>query len=1206
MLQSVLHVQKSTLSNLFPSFAERNSTESDAPNPDAAETFLSCAIERLKRIAPPFIASVAAVVLAITCVNFANAQQTNTGIKGTVTDSTGRPIVGATVILQNTATGVRTMATTDGVGLFNISSATLIVGDYSLSVSATGFQSSQANGLHLVSGTILNDDVQLMPGRVSEVVVVESSTPHLDTTSSTIGTTTTQEEIQNLPLQLANAPRSSLNFIFTMSGVNTPTSQDSAGGPISGASVMGSGGNGSVNNTAGYVIDGMSAAARYFEQLGDQYSLPPDVVQEMRLASNFNAEQAWDGGVEIALTTKSGTNRFHGEAYEYFGNTALDSKNWFATSASVEHQNEFGFNVGGPIRKSKMFFFGDADFYRYTNTAAGVIGTVPTPLMLQGNFTQLLGKQVGTDALARPIYSGEIYDPSTTRTLSNGTIVRDPFDCNGVLNTICSTQFSKVSSFFAAGYPAATSPNLTQQNWSGQKQRAPLSVDKFFVRIDQQFRQGKQTLMLGMDGTPVFSQINPPENNLGPLLTAVANSPYYFYRPRIAFAWSLSPNLLYSLNVAAGYIGSSFNSGNGPSASAGQAAGLRGVITPNLPYVNITNTTGFGYLYYSYNNPQFTAPIASTNLTWIKGKHTYKFGGDYIRSTIGLSPQTQYTNGEFNFSPLETGLPGYTSTGWGYASFLLGQVDTSLLNSQYEARFSGAGFGTYVQDQWQVTPRLTINYGLRWDGVQPPSEEHNLFGAFSPTVPNPAAGGLPGAIQFWGTGRPGAIGLHYSVDPTYTLFDPRFGFALQVHSNAVLRGYYGISDIPTFAAFNNGTQAPTYGVQATVSPSSTNNGVTAAFDWDNGFPTTPVSSTNPAFENGAAVRQLLPHSNEVGRTQALGLSFEQSFPWKMTGKLEYIGKFTHGMYFNVSKIAAPSINQLPLKYLSLGSTLLANINSAQAKAAGITPPYAGFSGSVAQALVPFPQFLGITPMNDPGEFSEYNAGHFQLQKRFDKSGLNMLVDYTWQKMFLANEFQQGMYAKQAKQLAPTDETDTTAISYTYQLPFGAGRSYLSGAHGLIQEVVGGWGTSGILNYTSGQPVAVTTQVTIPTIVNIWPVRNPGVLVRTGTSCKTTVPGTATTYLNLAAFSDPAAYTLGNTNTVATARTCGTANENLSVFKTFDLAERTKFNFSANFFNAFNRHTFGGLGVNIDNAATFGKFSSASTPRLIQFSGRFTF
>lgn len=1205
MLKSVQNTRISTRSNLFPIFAKRKSTGSGAPNSGSVETPLPYAIARLK-IASSLMAYVAAVVLAITCLNFANAQQTNTGIRGTVSDSTGRPIIGASVILQNDATGVKTTTITNNAGLFDISSATLTVGDYSLTVSAPGFQSSQAKGIPLVSGTIANYDMRLEIGRTSETVVVSSIAAHLDTTSSTLGTTTTHDEIENLPLQLANAPRSSLNFVSTMSGVNMPPSQDSAGGPISGASLMGSGGNGSINNTAGYVIDGMSAAARYFEQLGDQYSLPPDVVQEMRLASNFNAEQGWDGGVEISLTTKSGTNQFHGEAYEYFGNTALDSKNWFATSASVEHQNEFGFNLGGPIRRNKIFFFGDADFYRYVNTSAGVTGTVPTPLMKSGNFSQLLGKQVGTDALGRPIYSGEIYDPSTTRTLSNGTIIRDPFNCGGVLNTICTTSFSKVSSFFAAGYPSATNPALTQLNWSGAKQRAPLTVDKFFVRIDQQYRQGKQTLMLGLDGTPVFSQVNPPEINLGPLLTAIANSPYYFYRPRLAFAWSLTPNLLYSLNLTAGYIGSTFNSGSTPSSTAGKDSGLVGLNAPNLPVVNITNTTGFGYMYYTYNNPQFAFPLASTNLTWIKGKHSFKFGGEYLQSGLAFSPQSQYPNGEFNFSTLETGLPGYTNTGWGYASFLLGQVDSSILNNEYYAHFSGAGFGAYAEDQWQITPRFTLNYGLRWDGVRPPWEHHDLYGAFSPTVPNPAAGGLLGNIQFWGTGRPGAIGLHYSVNPKYTLLDPRIGFAINVSNQAVIRGYYGIIDIPTFAAFNSGGQIPTYGVQATATPSSTNNGVTPAFNWDNGFPATPVGSNNPTFENGNAVREALPNQNEVGRTQAFGLSFEQGFPKGLTFKMEYVGKLTHGMYFNVSRIAAPSINQLPLKYLSLGSVLLANINSSQAKAAGVTPPYPGFTGSVAQALVPFPQYLAITPLTNSGEFSEYNAGQFQLQKRMGTSGLNMLVSYTWQKMFLANEYQEGMYDTQAKQLAPNDETNTMAISYTYQLPFGSGRSFLSGSHGFIQEAVGGWGTSGILNYNSGQPVAVTTQATIPTIQNVWPVRTPGVSVLTGTSCRATVPGTSATYLRLAAFSDPAPYTLGNTNTVAAARTCGQANENLSAFKAFDFSERAKLTFSANFFNAFNRHIFGGLGENIDNPATFGKFNNASTSRLIQFSGRITF
>jgi hypothetical protein len=1138
------------------------------------------------------------------------AQQTMTGITGRVTDPNGSAIARSTVTATNLDTGAVVNTKTSETGVYVISNAALQLGTYSLTVSAPGFKTWQDSDIRLVTGQVLTYDVTLVVGATTEEVQVHATADALDTTTSTMGTTTTADEIKDLPMQLAGTPRSSLAFLATMSAISTAgtgsLSRDK--GSYGGAAIMGTGGNGSNNGFAGYTIDGMSAATRYFTQLGDQYTIVPDAIQELRLASNFNAESAWNSGVEVSLITKSGTNQFHGSVYEYFGNTVLDAKNYFASQASSERQNEFGFTLGGPIRRNKTFFFGSLDFYRFTNSAGGLVQTVPTAAMRNGDFSQLLGAQIGTDALGRPVYMGEIYDPATTRTLSNGMIVRDPFNCNGVLNTICSNRFSSVSGFLQAGYPDPTLPG-TQNNWVGTAAPAPLTADKFTFRIDHQFDKEKQSLMFGMDAAPVYNPGITGIPQFKPLLTPTINDPYYFYRGRIGYSFTINPNLLYSLYVTGSYIGSTLDNGNSPSSTAGQAAGLKGVSSPQLPVVSISQTSGFGFGWL-YDNPQFSFPIVGTTLTWVKGKHTFKFGGDYLRNVIALNPFTFWSAGSFNFSQLETGLPGYTGSGYGYASFLLGEVDSAALNNIVKFKSSDAGFGAFAQDQWRITSRLTINYGLRWGGIQYPWEAHDLFGAFSPTVPNPGAGGLPGAIQFWGTGKPDAIGLHYSVDPNYKLFDPRLGVAYQVTKNSVVRAYYGITHIPNFSAFNTGTNVPGYGTgdgnfAGAATPASTNNGVTAAFNWDQGFKGSVAPDFNPAVENGFSVDELLPHVNKVGMTQSFGLSFEQGLPWGFTGKLEYLGNNTRGIFWNTS-FPYPSINQISLKDLALGPLLEADINSSQAVEAGIKPPYLGFTGSVAQALRPYPQYLDITPLNNPSSFSEWNAGHFALQKRFSGTpGLSMLLDYTWSKMFLANQFQEGMFSQQAKQLAIADETNVVVLSYDYALPFGKGRTFLSGSNQFVQHVVGGWDIAGIQTYNSGSPIIVTTEATNPAVQNVWAVRNPAVAIRTRTTCNDTVPGTGARYLNINAFSTPAPFTMGNTYTQSV-RSCGYANENISITKITPITERINFKLGANFFNLFNRHTFTGMGLDINNPATFGTFSGASDPRLIQFNARLEF
>jgi hypothetical protein len=346
---------------------------------------------RVFRLAP----GLSCLLLAILCALPLYAQVTAVGITGTVRDPAGNPVVGASVVALDLATGEETKTNTNDTGVYLVSNGALQLGNYSLTVTAPGFRTWRNPNIQMVTGQVLTYDVNLAVGSVSETVDVISNADHLDTTTSVMGTTTTSDEIKNLPLELGGSPRSSLAFLATMSAISTGnTSNSNDKGNFGGAAIAGSGGNGSTQSYAGYTIDGMSAATRYFIPLGDQYTIVPDAIQELRLASNFNAESAWNSGAEVSLITKSGTNHLHGSVYEYFGNNVLDSKNYLATQASSERQNEFGFTLGGPIRKGKTFFYASLDFYRYTNTAAGIVGTVPTAAMQIGDFSGLLGGQI--------------------------------------------------------------------------------------------------------------------------------------------------------------------------------------------------------------------------------------------------------------------------------------------------------------------------------------------------------------------------------------------------------------------------------------------------------------------------------------------------------------------------------------------------------------------------------------------------------------------------------------------------------------------------------------------------------------------------------------------------------------------------------------------------------------------------------------------
>lgn len=1139
------------------------------------------------------------------------AQQQNSGsLKGTVKDPSGSVIPGAALTAVAQATGVASATETNSDGNYLL--LDLPIGEYSLTISNTGFSTSTIKDIRLVAGQSLTFDVSLSVGSISQSVTVSGAAEQVDTTSSDMGTTLSTEQLTSLPIIMGGNPRGALAFLTTQSGVNTrPGSGGIAAGGNQAAnfttsSIEGSSPFGGNQNNVGYSIDGVNAAYRQFQTVADFSSLLPEAIQEVRLASNFNAEQGWDNGVAIAYVTKSGTNQFHGSAFEYVQNEGLDSKAWFSKTTASDHQNEFGGLIGGPIRKDKTFFFGSVDFFRYHHTPSGVLATVPTGQMLAGNFSQILGAQIGTDDLGRPVYQNEIYDPTTTRTLPDGTVIRDPYMCNGQLNVMCPTAFSSVSKFFAGEYPGPTGAGF-QNNFVGSQVASPLAIDKFSIKIDQIFGS-KYKLMASLDAAPYYTQTSGSVDFNSPL-TVIQVGPAHQYRPRVVFVGALKPNLLFNVNFSASYVGSRLST-TGSSTTAGQAAGITGVFTPNLPVVTISNTTGFGAQYLGYSNPQYVLPAFGGFVAWVRGSHSLKFGGDYMRASIADINLDSFTAGQYSFVNQTTGLPGFTSTGWGFASFLTGNTSSGTLNVPETLQHWGSGSDIYAQDQWRVTSKLSLNYGLRWAASVGPYEQSNSYGAFDPSVPNPGAGGLLGALTFWGNCS-ACNGRHYILKPNYKLFEPRLGLAYAFSPKMVVRAYYGLIDTPTFSRFNEGTTGSFYGTFTQVTQSSPDNGTTPAFNWDNGFPLKPtVPDRDPSLLNGTAVQEIQYNKNQAGRTQAFGLSVERELPWGMTGTAEYIARLMHGLPLERAWFYAPynvggfPSDQLDPKYLSLGNLLLANINSPAAVAAGIPVPYPGFNGTVAQALLPYPQYSYVGDATNTAGFSEYNSGHFAVQKRFG-SGLSFLLDFTVSKQLASGYFQANQYNTR-KMLSPVDIPWVFTPSFAYDLPFGAGRRFLSD-NALERGVFGGWNIAGILAYQAGTPLYVTTEATIPGITYVEPVRVPNVPFSTSTGCGSYNPHNSSgRYLNINAFATPAPFTLGNIYSLANFRSCPYATENLSISKGIRITERTNLKFSANFFNAFNRHIWTGLQTDINNPNTFGTYTGATAPRSIQLAGRLSF
>ncbi len=1112
----------------------------------------------------------------------AHAQVQNVGIvRGIVKDPSGAAIVGASVTIKNQATGVQTSTLTNDAGAYTI--ANLPIGVYDLEVTFQGFQTGRRTDLRLISGLVLTYDISLPLGETTQVVAVVASQQIIETASSSTGNTSTLQEFKDLPMQMGGNPRSSLAFISTLPGFN-----DS--GSLGRSTFMGAGGsNGFASSVVGYTIDGVSAATIMAPALEDPGPLVPELVEEFRFATNLNAETGGHLGSSMGLVMKSGTNNFHGTAWEYWRDQLLDARQWQAAQRSQNIQNEYGFVLGGPILKNKMFFLGSWDGYKYRQQPGVSTGTVPTAQMRAGNFSEWLGPQAGTDALGRPVLQGAIYDPTTVRTV-NGVFVRDMF----AGNIIPPSRLSPLSAKLATRvFPTPTRAG-TQLNWVGTSYRGLKDAEKFALKIDNNFWHSHR-LSFGFDIQPIWRQGTQP---FFPVTGDSSESDYTQrqYRARLTETWTVRPNMLVSFRAAFNRY-RFINDLTERAGRIGCDAGFTGTFTCASPFTHVETQSDFGYFWPRFYRFFNELPV-DVDLSLHKGRHDLKFGLQFQQQVTNIINGDR-TPGEFTFNSRETGQPGFPTTGVGYASYLLGDVDSGVLQNFLANKYTGRYFALYAQDQWRVTPKLTISLGLRWDYTQPISETSDRIGSFDRAAPNAAAGGRPGALTFWGEG-PGRNGRRYLVNPYYKALGPRVGLAYTVTPKTVIRASYGIFYASLLSDFIGGENIVAYGWTARVTRNSLDAGVTPAFNWNNGFPNIfpKLPSLDPTALNGSGLQVYDPTDNKPATAQNLGFSAERELPGNLLVKGEYVGKFIHGLtsfgYYS------PPANELDTKYLSLGNLLGTQITSPAAQAAGIALPYPGFTGTVAQSLRPYPQYTGISSQASRSHYSLYNAFMLTVQKRFGQD-LFFTVGYTFSKQFeRASSLQHYTLANAGKTLMTYDRPQTLTISYNYELPFGPGKRFLTSNNPIAREFVRGWKFGGIFQYSSGVPVLVTTRGVITGLGAQWALRNNDVPIRTSSGCSdfdSAYSGAPYRYLAPGAFRTPPAFTFGDTRILPATRDCASLNENIMISKDFTpIRDFIKIRLGAAAFNVFNRHRWTGLQADIDNPTQFGRFTSASGPR----------
>jgi hypothetical protein len=938
------------------------------------------------------------------------------------------------------------------------------------------------------------------------------------------------------------------------------------------------------------------------------------------------AKAMYEGqGVENYVL-KSGTNQFHGGVYEYFRNTDFDARGFFAAVKPADHQNEFGVNIGGPIRKNKLFFFGNYDGYRFVSATSPVgYQSIPTTAERTGDFSA---------------FPQIIYDPTS----ATGTAARTPFPNN----MVPANRISKASQSFESYLPPPTNGNITNNYLALLPSK--VNNDSTTDKVDYNISDKHRLFALFSRGKYDW----PTVGSLTPVSTSTLPTPYTDGRSVIEYAtlgqihdsYVISPTLINqaSLSMSRLWIPLTDPTANGnyPSKAGltGLPAGFASTAFPDVSFGgNNAPVSWDGTNAHVYNEAQTTFD-AQDNVLWTKGKHNFTFGFQWQalqdNETFALDAAFSFSNNE-TAQFVNGALSG--TTGLAYASYLLGMVDSST-NTQDSVAETGGRYKTYawyVQDDFKVSQRLTLNLGLRWDIWSPFTEVENRMSFFNPALANPVAGGIPGALQFAGHGTDGCncstpVKQH-NVNP-----GPRLGGAYRVGDKTVIRASYGI-----FYAHAGGVGGRTNGRQGlgqvgyngTNAQSSVVSGQ-PAYIWDNGVPSITVAPPyiNPSYGIGyiTSAAALAAGAPWAGPSTAIAMNYGDP---NFGGKAPYYEDWSFNVQHSLTKnlllslaysasaghwlpgaaVAGPFTNQIPVQYLALQGTLSSTLNATSlAKVQAMFPsfniPFPNFTGTVAQALKPFPQYGGISdPWLDVGN-STYNALQVSLTQRLSQ-GLTFMFNYSYSKelddLVGVRDPNKDFLEKGPGTI---DHPTVVAATFLYQLPFGAGHKLNSDSKAL-STLISHWQFSGIFTYAGGAPLSITGTCTGGGIIDAscYPNYNTS---SSGSVWQNGTPGTGnittTAYLNKAAFVDPPAYTAGD---IARSAPLGlfaphNADMDISVRREFVFAERVRLAFQADAFNVNNAVHFAAPGTGIDSA-TFGIFTSmANSPRKLQFGARLSF
>lgn len=1122
-------------------------------------------------------------------------------VVGTITDQSGAAVPSAKILIIETATGLQYEASTGSNGEY-IRTA-LKPGTYSVEVEAQGFRKALQRNVVVTAGDRVGVNLQLVVGDVTQAVEVSADTPLLQTESQIIGANINDKQMVELPL----GGQRTFTFLARLSpGVvpAEPGARDAVGGGFSANGVRSNGQNNFLLNG----VDNNVNVIDFLNQTAFVVGPSVEAIGEMRVMTNgYNAEYGRGAGGVVNVTLKSGTNELHGSVFEYLQNGALNANRWENNRSGKQRgqyaQNIFGAAVGGPLIKNRTFWFADYQGTRIASTGGALpnLGTsafftIPRPNFKTGNFSELLTSSVGTDALGRPVLGGAIYDPNTQRVV-DGRRVRDQFPGNIIPSSRIDPAAQKIINLFPApnqampangfalnNYFVTTKGNSDVDQWDVRMDHRLTDKDSLFGSISwsDSYRFNGPPLPGALDATYFQSNVEETGARNGMLSWTRVWTPTFLTETRLAFTRLVTARTQFD-----------------PETDQFKAFGIGGFnptgpLNGGLPSTSIDRYSGFGASDWlpskEYNNVWDFIQNVSIN----KATHAIKFGFEYRPIDFPFF-QFPSNHGNWNFQRTETAFPDDTNnlranTGDGYASWLLGRVSGGRISTTNFISSQRVAYSWYAQDDWKITPKFTLSYGVRYELFSPISEKfgrqaHLDWDRLTLVIPEGKDQEAPlppnFATTFPQVKVERGIASKYLIPWDKTNLAPRIGFSYNVLDKTVIRAGYGIF----YGGEENQGGNPNRGENVPFNQTT---------NLDRPAGVTPFDA-NPFFERDKGVSGGFPinvfslPAPVDFRSVALNFRSPMVHKWNLAIQREFRGN----QMVEVSYVGNHSAKQLHFSDPN----------------ACYNDPRPSINCNDRR---PYPNIGGVNFTGTFG-YGNYHGATAKWEKRYS-NGLMGMVSYTFGHALATSgttlSGSAGFAFKDPRDIngssyasAAWDVRHSMVANFIYDLPFGKGKQFGTDMNRAADILVGGWQVNGILTLRSGPPFTLRSdrcQASGNCFPDLVAGKDPNAAPSGGRSPNLWFDTTAVT-------ATPPPGSLGNLG-LQTNYAPGQKNMDLSLFKNFNFTERWRLQFRAEWFNLSNTPQFGRPGINVQDTATFGRIfdTQPGSERKMQFALRLLF